>query len=65
MISPIIIIIIVIIIIIIIIIIITYNSPFNFCTILLATLRHMVQITGWISRNKPHLHQYLSSDYFR
>ena len=42
-----------------------YNPPVNFRAILLVTSPHVVQITGRISRNNPHLRRYLSSDYFR
>ena len=31
----------------------TYNPPINFRVILLATLRHVVQIAGQLSRNNP------------
>ena len=30
-----------------------YNPPINFRVILLATLRHVVQIAGQLSRNNP------------
>ena len=39
-----------------------YNQPINFRVILLATLRHVVQIAGQLSRNNPRLSRYLSSD---
>ena len=42
-----------------------YKPNINFRAILLATSRHVVQITGRISRNNARLHLYLSSDYFR
>ena len=43
----------------------TYITDYNFRAILLATLRHVVQNHGRLSRNNPRLHRYLSSDYFR
>ena len=42
-----------------------YNPPINFRVILLATLRHVVQIAGQLSRNNPRPSRYLSSDCFR
>ena len=42
-----------------------YNPPINFRVILLATLRHVVQIAGQLSRNNPRPIRYLSSDCFR
>ena len=44
---------------------ISYNPPINFRVILLATLRHVVQIAGQLSRNNPRPSRYLSSDCFR
>ena len=42
-----------------------YNPPINFRVILLATLRHVVQIAGQLSCNNPRPIRYLSSDCFR
>lgn len=35
--------------------IIVYNPPINFCTILMATLHHLVQITGQLLGHNPRL----------
>ena len=42
-----------------------YNPPINFRWILLATLRHVIQISGQLSRNNPRPNRYLSSECFR
>ena len=42
-----------------------YNPPINFRVILLATLRHVMEIAGQLSRKSPRPRRYLSSDCFR